>query len=516
MSQDLFTEEDLELLEKKGISVEEVTRQVHDIRQGFPYLDIFNTASLSNGIMRVDKEEEARYMEIWEEYLNRDNASVYKMVPASGAASRMFKMLYNFLEADYSTPTTEGEHLFFDRLPDFAFYDRLNEVCLRNNWKTIPKLIAQGEHKIVVQNLLLEHGMNYGALPKGLLLFHTYNKGTSVAADEHLVEGALYARDSQGRVHIHFTVSPEHRAAFEAHIELSQKYYSTKYSVIYHITYSEQKASTDTIALTPEGELFRDDNNILVFRPGGHGALLSNLNDLDADIVFIKNIDNVVPDYLKSTTILTKKLLAGILIAVRDQIYDYLIQIERGKTSHTQLLEMATFLKDNLCIITPEEVLSDDKELQNWLINKLNRPIRVCGMVRNEGEPGGGPFVIKEIDGSTSLQILESTQINLLDDYQRSLQENGEYFNPVDLVCAIKDYRGQAFDLSKFVNPKTAFVAHKSQGARELLALERPGLWNGSMHHWNTIFVEVPIETFNPVKEINDLLRPQHQNPINN
>lgn len=516
MSQDLFIAQDLETLERRGISVEEATRQVNDIKQGFPYLDILNTASLSNGIMRIDKEEEARYMEVWEDYLRRDTASVYKMVPASGAASRMFKMLYNFLKADYSEPRTEAEQLFFDRLPDFAFYDRLNEVCLRNNWKTIPKLIALKEYKIVVENLLLEQGLNYGSLPKGLLLFHTYSKGACVAADEHLVEGALYARDSRGRVHIHFTVSPEHRAAFEAHIEHSRKYYTSKYSVIYDISYSEQKPSTDTLALTPEGELFRDEAGALVFRPGGHGSLISNLNDLDADIVFIKNIDNVVPDYFKGTTILTKKLLAGILVAVRDQIHSYLKQIERGKVYHAQMLEMVSFLKDNLCIIAPEEVLADDKELQNWLINKLNRPIRVCGMVRNEGEPGGGPFVVREPDGSTSLQILESSQINMLDDYQCSLQESGEYFNPVDLVCAIKDYRGEAFDLEKFVNPKTAFIAHKSQGARELLALERPGLWNGSMHHWNTIFVEVPIETFNPVKEVNDLLRPQHQNPIHN
>lgn len=516
MDQDLFSPADLETLQSRGISLEEAERQVNDIRNGFPYLDLIAAASLKQGIMRTDKEEEARYMELWQDYLDSPEASVCKMVPASGAASRMFKMLYSFLEADYNEPTTSAEKIFFDRLSDFAFYDRLNEACLRNSWKTIPKLISLGEYKVVVENLLKDQGLGYGSLPKGLLLFHLYPKGACTSADEHLVEGALYARNSDGQVRIHFTVSAEHRAAFEAHVEQSRKYFQDKYGVLYDISYSEQKPSTDTLALTPEGDLFRDEAGGLVFRPGGHGALISNLSDLDTDVVFIKNIDNVVPDYFKGATIMYKKLLGGILIAARDQIYQYLKQLDRGRVPHTQLLEMAAFIRDNLYIQTPEEILEDDKLLQSWLMTKLNRPIRVCGMVRNEGEPGGGPFVVREAEGSTSLQILESSQINMQDETQRALFEGGEYFNPVDLVCCIRDFRGERFDLGKFINPKTAFIASKTSGARALRALERPGLWNGSMHHWNTIFVEVPIETFNPVKEVNDLLRPQHQNPIHN
>lgn len=507
----LFSAADLEQLADRGISVEEATRQVQAIRSGFPYLHILASASLERGIVRTDRDEEAAYMQLWEEYLTSTQANVCKMVPASGAASRMFKVLYNFLSSESSVPDTPAVQRFFEQLSSFAFYDRLGEVCLRNSWKSIPKLLAQGEYKTIVENLLLEKGLNYGALPKGLLQFHAYPKGSCTPAEEHLVEGALYARDALGRVRIHFTVSPEHRAAFEAHLQRAKYYYEDKYGVTYDITYSEQKPSTDTLALDGAGNLFRRDDGSLLFRPGGHGALISNLGDLDADIVFIKNIDNVVPDHLKGATVMYKKFLGGVLIRLRQRIYDYLHQMERGKASHTLLQEIAAFLTDTLCIAVPEEYMQDDKALQDWLYTKLNRPMRVCGMVRNQGEPGGGPFLVREADGSSSLQILESTQINMADERQRSMLESGGYFNPVDLVCCLRDHHGNRYNLEAYINPKTAFIASKSQGGRELKALERPGLWNGAMHDWTTIFVEVPIETFNPVKEVNDLLRPQHQ-----
>ena len=321
----------------------------------------------------------------------------------------------------------------------------------------------------------------------------------------------MYARHSNGKVRIHFTVSPEHRPHFEALIADAKAKYEDRFGVEYEITYSEQKSSTDTIALDKDGEIFRKNDGSMLFRPGGHGSLISNLGDLDADIIFIKNIDNVVPDHLKSSVVIYKKLLGGILVRVRNQAYSYLQLLEKGKLSSTQLDEISSFLTKTLCIDIPEHFADKPAELQEWLKSKLDRPIRVCGMVSNEKEPGGGPFIIKEADGSTSLQILESSQINMNDEEQKGFFEAGQFFNPVDIVCSTKRYDGTSYNLQSFINPKTAFVSSKSLEGRELKALERPGLWNGAMHHWLTVFVEVPIETFNPVKEVNDLLRPEHQ-----
>ena len=314
-------------------------------------------------------------------------------------------------------------------------------------------------------------------------------------------------------VRLHFTVSPEHRKDFEALVHSLQPVYEDLYGVRYDISFSEQLPSTDTLALTPDGELFRTDTGHLLFRPGGHGALIHNLGKLPTDVVFIKNIDNVVPDPYKGTTIMYKKFLGGVLIALRRQIFSYLTLLEKGKPSHAQIEEILGFLEGQLSITVPEDLDKEDSSTIKWIQGRLNRPIRVCGMVRNQGEPGGGPFIVREHDGSSSLQILESSQIDMEDAGQRTFFEAGGYFNPVDLVCAIRDYKGQPFDLTKFVNPKTAFISHKSLSGRELLALELPGLWNGAMHDWNTAFVEVPLDTFNPVKEVNDLLRTEHQNP---
>lgn len=509
-NQSLFTDRDLQQLSSVGISLEEATRQVLDIRSGFPYLHLEAPASLERGIVRLDSREEATYMNAWQDYLSSPHASVCKLVPASGAASRMFKSLFAY-EATQGEEPSEAVRTFLDHLPRFAFYDRLNEVCLRNTWKSIPKLLNAEAYRTIIENLLHEAGLNYGSLPKGLLQFHAYGKTSRTAAEEHLVEGALYGRDRYGRVRIHFTVSPEHRSLFEKTLEHVRDLYQDRYGVFYEITFSEQSPATDTLALRPDGSLFRLEDESLLLRPGGHGALIRNLGALDADVVFIKNIDNVVPDHLKGTTVMYKKLLGGVLILLRRQIHDYLRLLLEGRPSRAQLQEMATFVRDNLCIDVPEEVEREDKALATWLTQRLDRPIRVCGMVRNQGEPGGGPFIVREHDGSTSLQILESTQINMQDEHHRSAFESGSYFNPVDIVCSLRNHKGERFDLAKYVNAKTAFIASKSLGGQELLALERPGLWNGGMHHWNTVFVEVPVETFNPVKEVNDLLRPEHQ-----
>ncbi len=507
----LFNLEDLKELESRCISIEEAERQVNSIRSGFPYLDVIAAASLERGIIRIDHEDEVDYMARWQDYLDREDSSVCKFVPASGAASRMFKMLYNFLEQSPEEEMNKGMIRFFEDLSQFGFYNNLSETCLRNDWKSPSKLINQGEHKKIIENLLSDRGLNYGSLPKGLIPFHAYAKGSCTAAEEHLVEGAKYIRSKQGIVRIHFTVSPDHKARFNALLEQNKRYFESTYGVRYEISFSEQKASTDTLALHLDGCLFRLENEQILFRPGGHGALIENLNDLNDDIIFIKNIDNVVPDHLKGSTIIYKKFLGGILLSVKEQINKYIKDLDKGSVSQNKIDEIASFLKDNLCIESPEDLKQDTESYLLWLRSKLDRPIRVCGMVRNSGELGGGPFLIREADGSTSLQILESSQINMLDEHQKYIFEQSTYFNPVDIVCSTKNAYGESYNLRDYVNPKTAFISKKSLNGRELLALERPGLWNGAMYNWNTLFVEVPIDTFNPVKEVNDLLRFEHQ-----
>ena len=380
-----------------------------------------------------------------------------------------------------------------------------------NTGKNINALLSEHNYKAVVSNLLESAGLNYGALPKGLLKFHRYADGVRTPLEEHLVEGALYAAGKSGEVNVHFTVSTEHRALFEKLVAAKAAEYEAKYGTTYHISFSEQKPSTDTVAADMENKPFRDKDGKLLFRPGGHGALMENLNDLDADIVFIKNIDNVVPDRLKADTVTYKKLLAGVLVTLQKQAFEYLELLDGGHYSHEQLETIIRFVQQQLrCRRTDLKEL-EDADLVIYLRKKLNRPMRVCGMVKNVGEPGGGPFLAYNPDGTISLQILESSQIDMNDPEKKAMFEKGTHFNPVDLVCAVRDYKGNKFDLLKHVDKATGFISYKSKNGKDLKALELPGLWNGSMSDWNTVFVEVPLSTFNPVKTVNDLLREQHQ-----
>lgn len=499
-------EKDIRQIEEHGISLDVIGKQIKDLKEGFPYLNILSAASTDNGIMSIDAKEQSFYMQEWEDYLSCKSGVVTKMVPASGAASRMFKELFEFLHSEEELPVNEEVKSFFENLKKFAFYDLLNEVTLRTCWKTIPKLIEIKEYKSIIKYLLTDDGLNYANKPKGLIIFHRYDKRAITPVEEHLSEGALYSKDRDGNVNIHFTVSPEHRKSFMGLIDKVKEIYESKWGVNYNISFSEQKHSTDTVALDENGNIFRNSDDTILFRPSGHGALIENLNDLDSDIVFIKNIDNVVPDKMKGDTIMYKKAIAGILVNVQKTIHKFLQDIDNGKEDLNKIID---FMNDNLCIRKPE--LESDEELKTWVVSKLNRPIRVCGMVRNEGEPGGGPFVVQEPDGSTSLQILESSQINGKDHSQVEMAQKGEYFNPVDIVCVLKDYKGNKFDLKDFVNYQTGFISSKSSNGMYLKALEVPGLWNGAMHNWNTIFVEVPVTTFNPVKTVFDLLREEHQ-----
>jgi len=505
----MLTDIDFLQLKAKGISVEQIEEQLACFKNGFPFLPIQASASVEKGIRLISENDQSIYMDAWTTYLNGDK-TIVKFVPASGAASRMFKDLFEYVDSKETTLETPFLKTFFDNINKFAFYEQLQTVCVQNEHQTIEKLMASGNYRKILENLLYEFGLNYGRLPKGLLLFHRYSEGARTAMEEHLVEGALYACNATHQVNIHFTVSPEHRELFHQAAEVKAKIFERKLGVKYHIDFSEQKPSTDTIAADSENKPFRE-NEKLVFRPGGHGALIENLNEISADVVFIKNIDNVVPDSFKPLTVHYKKLLAGVLVHYQQKIFDYLNRIDSGKYRHDELIDMIYFLQNELCIKNPETKMLEDAELALYIKSKLNRPLRVCGMVRNEGEPGGGPFLAVNSDGTISLQILESSQIDLKNPAMKRLYEQGTHFNPVDLVCTLRDYKGEKFDLTRYIDKNTGFISLKSKNGKELKALELPGLWNGSMSDWNTIFVEVPIETFNPVKTVNDLLRPEHQ-----
>jgi hypothetical protein len=506
----MLNAKDLELLAAKGISGEQIEEQLACFVKGFPYLGIAASASVEKGIMLIPQEQQATYMEAWDAYLAK-NKKILKFVPASGAASRMFKNLFEFLSADYNEPQNAFEKKFFDEIQKFAFYEALNNKCIENESKDIPTLVTNGEYKAVVANLLEAKGLNYGQLPKGLLLFHSYANTSRTAMEEHLAEGAMYAKNNAGDVNIHFTVSPEHKPLFEQLVANKVAEYEEKFSVKYDLSFSVQKPSTDTIAADMENGPFRDKNGNLLFRPGGHGALIENLNDIEADVVFVKNIDNVVPDSFKCSTVIFKKVIAGVLVSLQERIFNYLELIDSGKYTHEQVEEMIHFLQEDLCIKNPDTKLLEDAELILYIKNKLNRPLRVCGMVKNVGEPGGGPFLAINPDGTISLQILESSQIDLKDPDKKAMFEKGTHFNPVDLVCALRNYKGEKFNLPEYVDKNTGFISYKSKDGRELKALELPGLWNGAMSDWNTVFVEVPLVTFNPVKTVNDLLRDVHQ-----
>ena len=505
----MLSPKDLEQIERKGISEQQIKKELEEFKTGFPFLKLDAAASIGNGIIATSAEDVKRYTEAWNAY-KAEGKKIVKFVPASGAASRMFKNMFAFLTADYDVPTTDFEKTFFDNVVKFAFYPALNAMCEKNEGKNIEALMGEGNYKAVVANLLEAKGLNYGQLPKGLLLFHSYEDGARTPLEEHLVEGALYA-DSKGMVHIHYTVSPEHRALFEKKVADTKEKYEKAYNVKYDITFSEQKPSTDTIAVNPDDTPFRNADGSLLFRPGGHGALIENLNEIPADVVFIKNIDNVVPDRLKADTVTYKQVIAGVLVSLQKKAFEYLRLLDEGTYNHEKLEEMIRFVQRDLCCRKHDIKELEDAELVIYLRSKLNRPMRVCGVVKNVGEPGGGPFLTYNQDGTVSLQILESSQIDKSNTEYMKMFTEGTHFNPVDLVCAVKNYKGEKFNLPDYVDRTTGFISSKSKNGKDLKALELPGLWNGAMSNWNTVFVEVPLSTFNPVKTVNDLLREQHQ-----
>ena len=500
---------DLDQLKQKGISQAQIERQLDEFKTGFPFLKLEAAASIGKGIVSPSEDDIKKYIDSWNEY-KKGGKEIMKFVPASGAASRMFKNLFAFLDADSDEPITDFEKDFFANISKFAFFNELDAACKKNEGVGISELMASGKYKLIVENLLNSKGLNYGQLPKGLLLFHSYSDGARTPLEEHLVEGALYA-DSEGIVHLHYTVSPEHQALFEAKVAETKGKYESLYNVKYDISFSVQKPSTDTIAVNPDNTPFRNSDGLLLFRPGGHGALIENLNEIDADVIFIKNIDNVVPDRIKADIVTYKQVIAGILVELQAKTFEYIKVLESGVYDHAKLEEIIRFLQRDLCCRKSDIKELEDAELVVYLKKKLNRPMRVCGVVKNVGEPGGGPFLTFNADGTVSLQILESSQIDKNNTEYMKMFTEGTHFNPVDLVCATKDVNGNSFNLPDYVDRSTCFISSKSKNGKELKALELPGLWNGAMSDWNTVFVEVPLSTFNPVKTVNDLLREQHQ-----
>ena len=477
----MFTEKDLSQIERHGLTPEAVESQLENFRRGFPYLKVVRAASPADGVRMASEAEIDAAVARYE--AAAAGTKVVKFVPASGAATRMFKELFEFVNED---KRGKGIDTLLGRIGEFAFWPELQAV-----------LPAGADDKATVRAIVGE-GLNYGGKPKGLVTFHAYPDGARKAVEEHLVEGAAYAV-SDGVVRIHFTVSPEHRAGFEALLAEKVPVYEARFGVKYDISFSVQEPSTDTVAVNPDNTLFRQDDGTLLFRPAGHGALIENLNEIDADVVFIKNIDNVTTDANRGDTVRYKKALAGMLLALQERTFGYLRALRAG-TADTA--EVAAFVEEQLCVKLPERC---DAALLEAL---LDRPIRVCGMVRNEGEPGGGPFWVANPDGTESLQIAESSQIAPED---MPLMQSATHFNPVDLVCGVRDSAGGKFDLRQYTDPSTGFISSKSAGGRPLRAQELPGLWNGAMARWNTVFVDVPVSTFSPVKVVQDLLRPQHR-----
>lgn len=500
------TKQDLEQLSQMGLSPEGVQLQINNFKKGFPKSHLDAAATPDNGGIRCLSDKEIARYEKQYRALARDK-KILKFIPASGAATRMFKDLYSFTATYFGVAKNFEKEFpevktFLENLRTFAFYNDLKD-CMERADLDIDDYMRRGDYSTVINFLLKEQYLSYGSLPKALLKFHRYGAVQRTPLEEHIVEGALYARNSDNTVNLHFTISPEHRKAFLKKIAEVKHYYESTFGIKLKITFSEQKHYTDTIAVDEQNNPVRDENGRLTFRPGGHGALIENLNEQRADLIFVKNIDNVVPDWMKHTTVIYKQVLAGMLLELREKTFDALRTLD-GKPDKQTLSRLIRFAKEELNIMVPEGC--DAKTLHTL----LNRPMRICGMVKNLGEPGGGPFYTIDTKGRRSLQVVESAQINHNDPQQEKIFQASTHFNPVDLVCSTKNYRSRYFDLRQYVDPQTGFISKKTKGALTVKSQELPGLWNGAMADWITLFVEVPVATFNPVKTVNDLLRKEH------
>jgi len=514
-------EKELHKEEKLPLPVKKIIQQIEIFENGIPYIRLYKPCLVNNGIKAISDDEQKEYINLFTDAL--ENKRVIKFVPASGAATRMFKkplavLLYDpeidLKKLKLSAGEGDEESIatldFFENINRFAFYDELKKVANKNEID-LNELIENGEVADVIRLVAAEVGLNYSNLPKGSILFHYYPGGPRTAFEEHLIEAMNYAASEDGVVRIHFTISIEHENDVKKLFDfLAEKHAAKNWT--FEIDFSFQSPSTDTISVTSENKPFRDDDGKIVFRPGGHGALLKNLNDLNADIILIKNIDNVVQEYLISDTYKYKKILGGYLISLQEKVFNLLTEWDNLESDDKAIDGIINFIDEEFGIDLKERLNSKSlAEKKKYLFDFLNRPIRVCGMVKKEGHPGGGPFWVIDDKGNISKQIVETAQIDLSDKEQKKILDAATHFSPVDFACGVKDYLGNNFDLHKYSNPDTGLITNKSKDGKELKALELPGLWNGGMYYWLTVFVEVPKITFNPVKEINDLLKPEHQ-----
>jgi hypothetical protein len=507
MSLSFLSDKDLKGIAAKGISVQQVLRQLETFRRGTKPLRVIKPARVGDGIVQVAPDERGVLVSLHDRAAERGR--MLKFVPASGVASRMFKDWYGWYQQE-EFDSTGGAVKFLEDVAKFAFYDDLREV-MASEGEDVERCIRDGRCADILDFILTRRGLSYASLPKALLKFHNYPGHARTALEEHLVEAALYVRDAKKICRIHFTISEEHASQFGNVLSRIRGDYENLFGVKYEITVTTQHPSTDTITVDVENRPFRERSGEIIFWPGGHGALLQNLNAIDGDIIFIKNIDNVVPDRLKEITVLHKKILGGYLIRLQDEIFQNLKLLSGSRVEDELLSKAVRFCKEKLFISFPDGFWNGAiSARREYVLRMLNRPIRVCGMVKNEGEPGGGPFWIEE-NGTRSLQIVEQNQLDPDSREQNDIWKSSTHFNPVDLVCGVRNYEGEKFDLNLYVNADAVFISKKSHEEGELKALELPGLWNGSMAFWNTVFIEVPLETFNPVKTVDDLLRKAHQ-----
>ncbi len=512
----MFTEQDIQQIENHGLTIDKVNAQISLIKKNMVYSNLLAAATIGNGILRKDKQQQQDCIDFFEN--KRDQISIVKFVPASGAATRMFKFLFQFLnEFDETNETIEAYSEknklfkeFLNALEKLPFYEivreKINETVL--NFDSLSK----GKQCVLfVKTMLDTNQLNYSFYPKGLLPFHKYENEVSTAFKEHMLEATLYAL-TNSNANLHFTISEAHKNMFENELKKVKNQLEKEINTKFNVSFSYQNKGTDTIAITSKDELFRTENGKLMFRPAGHGALIENLNMLNYDLIFIKNIDNIVVLEQNIEISDYKKMLAGILLQIQRQAFKYLNNLEDDEISEDEVNNIELFVVNRINVEFDEAYNNYTlKEKRTYLHNKLNRPIRVCGMVKNEGEPGGGPFWVQDENGTVSLQVVEFAQIDIEKENQREIVDNATYFNPTDLVCGVKNYKGEKFDLTKYVDSKAAFITMKSQNGVDIKVLEFPGLWNGSMAYWNSIFVEIPVSTFNPVKTVNDLLKPAHQ-----
>ena len=514
MKPEIFSAEDRHQIADQGLTVEAVLKQLRLLRRQPPPLQLLRPCTPGDGIRRIEAREAGNLIAVYERAAQKRRCA--KFVPASGAASRMFKTLLQYLEGaagETGDPAPQDLEDSFPGLPatvrglgKFAFYPEL-ERALAAQGLSLPNLLAQGRFRPAIRCLLSAQGLDYARLPKALLAFHAYPEGGRTAFEEHLVEGAGYLPDAQRHCRLHFTVSAGHRGAFETCLRQIRPRLEEAYGLALEVAFSVQALSTDTLAADLQDRPFRTAGGRLLFRPGGHGALLGNLQDLQADIVFIKNIDNVSPDRLKPLTVRWKKTLGGLLISLQERLFACQAELERSRPDRARLEAAAEWAAAELGIRVPAAARRGSvAEFQQLLRQRLLRPLRVCGMVPRKGEPGGGPFWVRDPAAEPAVQIVESAQIDRDSAEQRAVWEAATHFNPVDLVCGLRDWRGRPFELQHHVDPDTYLLTRKSSEGRELKALEHPGLWNGSMARWLTVLVEVPAGTFNPVKTVNDLL----------